>query len=150
MTDAPPAERVLSLITAILRRSAHEIRNSLNGVAVNVEVVRSRSSRPGGSGEVSAFAERAVSEVATASALMDGTLALAQEFLGAMAEGKVRAGADAGGNEGSFSITGAGPRLEGLRAAIATLAPRIGVTVETNGQAVIFTVLPESSSLPKA
>lgn len=137
-------------MTEILRRSAHEIRNSLNGVAVNVEVVRSRAARANGAGEVAAFAERAVSEVATASALMDATLALAQGFVDALSDGGVSAGKKNGAGEESFTVSGAGPRLESLGAAVSTLGPRIGARVETNAKAVIFTVLPESSSHPPA
>lgn len=140
------ADEPRALITEILRRSAHEIRNALNGVAVNVEVVRSRSAKPGATGGISEFAERAVNEVATASALMDGTLALAQAFVDAISRGEVSSGKKTAAGEMKLTLTVTGPRLEGLKAAMSTLAPRIGVRVEGTGKAVIFTVLPESSS----
>lgn len=145
MTKSSSAESQ-ALITEILRRSAHEIRNALNGVAVNVEVVRSRSAKSGSAGDTAAFAERAVTEVATASALMDGTLAVAQAFVEAVADGRVISGKKNGAGEKSFTLTAPGPRMEGLRAAMLVLAPRIGVRVESTAKAVIFTVLPDSSS----
>ncbi|HEV7839355.1 MAG TPA: hypothetical protein VGO75_14905, partial [Gemmatimonadaceae bacterium] len=56
----------------ILRRAGHELRNALSGVAVNVEVVRSRAAVAGGSAEIHSFAERASSQISEASALADG------------------------------------------------------------------------------
>jgi len=59
----------------IVDRAAHELRNSLNAVAVNLEVVRSRLQRKSPDlAAVAPFAE-------TASAAMEGVSALAEAFL---------------------------------------------------------------------
>lgn len=59
----------------IVDRGAHELRNSLNAVAVNLEVVRSRLGRkPADLAAVAPFAE-------TASTAMDGLSTLAEAFL---------------------------------------------------------------------
>ncbi len=60
-------------------RAAHEIRNPLNGVAVNLEVVRSRLAR--GSGDpasIGRFAESAASESERAAELVQALLELAR------------------------------------------------------------------------
>ena len=46
-------------INEILRRAGHELRNALNGVSVNVEVVRSRADREDSPKALKSFAERA-------------------------------------------------------------------------------------------
>ena len=52
-------------LQALADRSAHEIRGALNGVAVNLEVVRMRSDRPGGmgGGDVGRFLGNAVDQL---------------------------------------------------------------------------------------
>jgi len=66
--EAPQAVR------EIIRRAGHEIRNALNGVAVNVEVVRSRSGREGSAKDLTSFADHASAQVREASVLADGLL----------------------------------------------------------------------------
>jgi len=126
----------------MLRRAGHEIRNALNGVAVNVEVVRSRSGREGTAKELTSFAERASAQVGEASALTNGLLALVSSLLAAQAAGTLK---PAGGR-------GAGSRIElmiygessaGIVSDIERLASRIGVAVEQHGPRVILTILPE-------
>lgn len=53
----------LSVFQALADRAAHEIRGALNGVAVNLEVVRMRSERPGGAGAVGPFLGNAVDQL---------------------------------------------------------------------------------------
>src|SRR5207253_10440004 len=74
-------------IREIIRRAGHEIRNALNGVAVNVEVVRSRSgvATETSRRELTPFAERAMIQVGEASALTDGLVALVNSVLAAQA-----------------------------------------------------------------
>lgn len=50
-------------LQALADRSAHEIRGALNGVAVNLEVVRMRADRPGGMGDVGRFLGNAVDQL---------------------------------------------------------------------------------------
>ena len=72
-------------------RAAHEIRNPLNGLAVNLEVVRSRAARAGGGGggagggdlaSVGRFAESAAGELERAAELVQALLELARPMTG--------------------------------------------------------------------
>jgi hypothetical protein len=139
-TGAPDAE-ALSVLREIMRRSGHEIRNSLNGVSVNVEVVRSRSEGAKGSAEVRSFAERASREVSNASRLADATLALVDGVLKAAAAGSLRHGA---ASEIEVMIYGDGAPI--FVSNIRPLAEAIGVRVEERGPSVILKVLPEDRS----
>ena len=62
-----PAREARALWPAVLQaladRAAHEIRGALNGVAVNLEVVRMRTERPGGSAEVGPFLGNALEQL---------------------------------------------------------------------------------------
>jgi signal transduction histidine kinase len=139
-TGAPDAE-ALSVLREIMRRSGHEIRNSLNGVSVNVEVVRSRSEGAKGSAEVRSFAERASREVSNASRLADATLALVDGVLKAAAAGSLRHGA---ASEIEVMIYGDGAPT--FVSSVRPLAEAIGVRVEERGPSVILKVLPEDRS----
>jgi hypothetical protein len=132
----------------MIRRAGHELRNALSGVAVNVEVVRSRTGREGPPGELASFANRASAQVEEASALTDGLLALVSSVMAAQSAGTLK---ETGGH-------GAGSRIElmiyGDAAAavvsdIERLASRIGVSVEQHGQSVILTILREGKSHSK-
>jgi nitrogen fixation/metabolism regulation signal transduction histidine kinase len=60
-------------------RAAHEIKNPLNGLALNLEVVRSRSVRPGADGSALApFATAASSELERVLPLVEALLSLAR------------------------------------------------------------------------
>lgn len=67
--DAPPAatEAVarlwLDTLGTLAGRAAHDLRGALNGVAVNLEVVRSRLARGAEAGAVGAFAETAAAQM---------------------------------------------------------------------------------------
>jgi len=141
-TDAPQAVR------EIIRRAGHELRNALNGVAVNVEVVRSRSGRDGQAKELTSFADRASAQVGEAGALTDGLLAFVGAALAAQAAGTLKT---SGGH-------GAGSRIElliygenapAVVSDIERLASRVGVSVEQHGQSVILKILPEGKSHSK-
>lgn len=150
MTDkqARTQADALEIVREMTRRAGHEIRNALNGVAVNVEVVRSRVARQGSTTEIASFAERATSQIEEASALTEGLLALVGNVLAAEAQGTL----------GSGPGTGGGSRLElmiyGDRAAvfvsdIKRLADRIGVEVEQHAERVILTLSPEGKDHSK-
>ena len=150
MTDAPrKAKEAPEAVREIIRRAGHELRNALSGVALNVEVVRSRAAREGSGKELTSFAERASAQVEEASKLTDGLLAVVSSVLAAQAAGTLK---ELGGH-------GAGSRIElmvyGDAAAaivsdIERLASRIGVGVEQRGPSVILTILPEGKSHSKA
>lgn len=140
--EAPQAAR------EIIRRAGHEIRNALNGISLNVEVVRSRSGREGPAKELTSFADRASAQVSEASALTDGLLAFVSSVMAAQAAGTFR----------SSGVHGAGSRIElmiygdgaaGVVSDIERLASRVGVSVEQHGQSVILTILPEGKSHSK-
>lgn len=140
-TKGSPDAEALSILREIIRRSGHEIRNSLNGVSVNVEVVRSRSEGTKGSAEVRSFAERASREVSNASRLADATLALVDGVLKAAAAGSLRHGA---ASEIEVMIYGEGAPI--FVSSVGPIAEAIGVRVEERGRSVILKVLPEDRS----
>lgn len=140
-----------------MRRSGHEIRNALSGIAVNVEVVRTRIGREGTKGEVAEFADRAAREVTSATDLANAALAIADAVLVAAAKDGIRSltpdspRKDAARRSGAGGATGIevmiyGDRARGLAATVKQLVDAIGVTVEERDQSVIFRVLPEDKS----
>ncbi|MEO8910350.1 MAG: hypothetical protein ABI408_08995 [Gemmatimonadaceae bacterium] len=149
MTDggATKADAV-EIIGEITRRAGHEIRNALSGVAVNVEVVKSRASRADGPADLASFADRAALQVAVASALTDGLLGLVGSVLAAEAKGTLRAlpASEAGTR---IELTVYGDRASVILSSIRRLADAIGVTVEERAERVILTVLPEGKSHSK-
>jgi signal transduction histidine kinase len=149
VTDArPKAKEVPEAVREILRRAGHEIRNALNAVAVNVEVVRSRSLREESAKDLASFAERASAQVGEASALTDGLLALVNSMLAAQAAGTLKPGSGRGaGSRVELMIYGGSSA--GLLSDIERLAGRIGVAVEEHGPRVILTILPEGKSHSK-
>jgi hypothetical protein len=143
--NAKAKSDALEIVREITRRAGHEIRNALSGVAVNVEVVKSRAARGDGADALAPFADRAALQVGVASALTDGLLGLVGAVLAAEAAGKLR----------TVPGDGAGTRIElmvyGDRAGvilsnIERLANVVGVTVEEHGERIILTVLPEGKS----
>lgn len=137
----------LGIVREISRRAGHEIRNALNGVAVNVEVVRSRTAAAGG-GEVASFAERAALQAGLASGLVDGLLALVGSVLAAEAEGRLGWASTADGR-GQIEMAVSGDRGAAIVSDIKRLADRVGVGIEHRPESVILTVFPEGRSHPK-
>lgn len=150
MTKAPSqATEAPEAIREIIRRAGHELRNALNGIAVNVEVVRSRSGREEPPKELASFAERASAQVGEASAVTDGLLALVNSVLTAQAEGTLKS--TAGRSAGSrIELMIYGEKAAGLVSDIERLASRVGVAVEQHGPRVILRILPEGKSHSKA
>jgi hypothetical protein len=140
--EAPEAVR------EILRRAGHELRNALNGVAVNVEVVRSRADRVGTPKELASFAERASGQVGEASALADGLLAFVSSVLAAQAAGTLKTTGD-GGAGSHIELMIYGERSASTLSDIERLTSRIGVAVEEHGQRVILRVLPQGNKNSK-
>ena len=135
----------LEIVREITRRAGHEIRNALSGVAVNVEVVKSRAMRGDGADALAPFADRAALEVGVASALTDGLLGLVSSVLTAQAEGKLRTlPPDSTGSRIELMVYG--DRASVILSGIRRLADVIGVTVAEHGERVILTVLPEGKS----
>ena len=156
MTDhsARAKADALDIVREIIRRAGHEIRNALNGVAVNVEVVRSRvAQREGGSGkgataEIASFAERAGAQVGEATSLTNGLLSLVGIVLAADAQGALHSAT--GGSAGSrIELMIYGDRASVFVSDIKHLADRIGVGIEQDAKRVILTVSPEGKSHSK-
>ena len=149
MTDARSrAKEAPEAVREIIRRAGHELRNALNGVAVNVEVVRSRSAREGSAKELTAFADRASAQVGEASALTDGLIALVGSVLSAQAAGTLKStGGHGAGAAMELMIYGDG--ASSALSDIERLASRVGVGVEQHGQRVILRILPEGKSHSK-
>lgn len=142
MTDASrKAKEAPEVVREIIRRAGHELRNALSGVAVNVEVVRSRVAREGSAKELASFAERASAQVEEASKLTDGIFAVVSSILTAQAAGTLKEPAGHGaGSQIELMIYG---DAAAAVADIERLASRIGVGVEQHGKSVILTILPE-------
>jgi hypothetical protein len=146
VTDDPARAKAdaLDIVREIIRRSGHEIRNALNGVAVNVEVVKSRLAREGSAKEVVPFAERAGSQIGEASALTDGLLALVGCVLAAEAQGTLSS-APAGSGGSRLELMIYGDRASAVVSDIKRLADRIAVGVEQRAERVILTISPEGN-----
>lgn len=83
MTDGaadgvPSAERLwLDTLQSLGRPVAHEVRNALNGVSVNLEVVRARAARPDATAaSVAKYADVAAAQVESLTALTDALLSV--------------------------------------------------------------------------
>jgi hypothetical protein len=151
VTDDPARAKAdaLEIVGEIIRRAGHEIRNALSGVAVNVEVVRSRVARQGAATEIASFAERASAQIGEATALTNGLLALVRSVLAAEAKGTLRSAS--GGSGGSrIELMIYGDRASVLVSDIEHLADRIGVGIEQGAKRVILTVSPQGKSHSKA
>lgn len=77
------ADQWLATLQELARRTSHEIKNALNGVAVNLEVLRSRLERGAAQGDATAgtvapFARSASEQLDQLSALTDAFLMLAR------------------------------------------------------------------------
>lgn len=145
-TSARPDGDAISIVREIIRRSGHEIRNALNGVAVNVEVVRSRSGREGSAaGTVDAFAQRAADGAVMATELTNGALAIIDVVLAATAGGTLSAKSGYG-NASEIEVMIYGDRAAFFVSETRRLAGEIGVSVEQKEQAVILRVLPEDNT----
>lgn len=87
-TSAAPADAgVLWLATLqrALDRAAHDVKDALNGVSVNLEVVRSRASRADAAAStIAPFADAAAHQLDRLTALLDAVLALGRSERGAV------------------------------------------------------------------
>ena len=85
-TSAAPADAGVLWPAALQRalaRAAHDVKDALNGVSVNLEVVRSRASRADASAAaVAPFAEAAAQQLERLTGLLDAVLALGRSERG--------------------------------------------------------------------
>ena len=69
----------LAVVQRLMGRAAHDVKDSLNGVAVNLEVIRSRASREGApAASVAPFAEAAGQQLERLTSLLEALLAVAR------------------------------------------------------------------------
>lgn len=133
MTDAAPTPEQLwqDAVHAIGRPLAHEVRNVLNGLAVNLEVVRSRAAKPDApAAPLARFAETASEQLEVLTSLTEGLLSLVRPAgaaeLGALVErigALLRAVARPDGGDVLVVVDAATTSLEGaeLRPVVAAL-----------------------------
>jgi signal transduction histidine kinase len=85
-TSAAPADAGVLWPAALQRalgRATHDVKDALNGVSVNLEVIRSRASRPDApASAVAPFAEAAAQQLERLTALLDAVLALGRSERG--------------------------------------------------------------------
>ena len=141
VTKRGPDSRVPELLAIISRRASHEVRNALNGVAVNVEVVRSRLARTDSDvAELLTFAERASTESDAAASLATG-LADLTRLLGRAVTGDGKAViTEASGGSTTLRVPICSSDDNEVSQDLKSLAARMGVAIRLDGPAVIFTV----------
>ena len=146
MTDTDPGQ--LDVARELLRRAGHELRNALSGVAVNLEVVRSRAARDGSAADIQSFAERAASQISEASSLADGVLALTRAMLLSEVDKTPKKPASHGAGS-QLELMIYGEAADSILSDIKRLASRIDVQVEEHRQRVILKVYPQGTSHSK-
>lgn len=139
-TKANQAATVSEMLAVISRRASHEVRNALNAVGVNVEVVRSRMNRPEADlAELRTFAERAAKESDLAAALTTGLADLTRLLArAATGEGESTVRNSSGATTVVVPICSSDDNE--VSAGLKSLAARMGVTIKLDGPTVIFTV----------
>lgn len=133
-------QQASELLAVISRRASHEVRNALNAAAINVEVVRSRLSRPDPDlKELQTFAERASRESDAAAALSTGLSDLARVLaMAATGDGKPKVTKAAGSSTVLLPLCAADD--QDVSNDLKALAERMGITIKLDRSTVIFTV----------
>jgi hypothetical protein len=128
----------------VARRSVHESRNALNGLAVNLEVVRSRLARSGDK-DLLAFAEHAAAQGETSIQITEGLGALLSLIVGSVDEsGVLRCSASESPATLRFELE---PGVaERVGPALTVLGKAAGFTAETSGAHTIILSFPELGS----
>ena len=147
MTDIGPGATsdCVPQLRNVARRSVHESRNALNGLVVNLEVVRSRLARSGDYEDLLAFAEHAVAQGETSVQITEGIGALLSLILGSVDGSRVlRCSTSASPATLRFELE-AGV-AERVVPALALLGKTVGFTVETSGAEAVILSFPEQSS----
>ncbi|HEX2693438.1 MAG TPA: hypothetical protein VHL12_05235 [Gemmatimonadaceae bacterium] len=138
----------IGLVRELTRNAGHEIRNALNGVAVNVEVVRSRISRDADKKDLVPFAERAMAQVGVANTLTESLFAFVGCVLAAQARGTLRSVAGSSGRT-QLELMIYGDNAEANVSAIKRFGELTGVGVEQRNGRVILSLSSEGRSHSK-
>ena len=147
MTDSSPAGSAdwLPRLRDLTRRSAHETRNALNGLVVNLEVVRSRLARSGGDDTILPFAEQAASQAEESVKLSEAVGALLALITGAIdTDGRLRCARTTAASP-AFRFEVDSGTAERVLPGLQTLGKAVGFGAETRGGAVILS-FPQTSS----
>ena len=146
MIDSGTAERPdwLPQLRGLVRGSAHETRNALNGLVVNLEVVRSRLARNGGEETLLAFAEQASAQAEETVRLNEAVASLLQMVAASIGEnGELRCERTMGSEPTlhfEMDVSTAERILPGLR----TLGKALGFDARRRDGAVILS-FPQTS-----
>jgi len=129
----------------VARRSVHESRNALNGLVVNLEVVRSRLARSGDDEELLAFAEHAAAQGEASVQITEGLGALLSLILGSVdGSGVLRCSTSASPATLRFELD---PGVaERVVPALMLLGKVAGFTAETSGAETVILSFPELGS----
>ncbi len=142
MTDPTPEQKLwVPVLRKVARASGHELRNALNSVVVNLEVVRSRSES--GNPAVQPFIAQAVQQSEESARLAESTIALLNLVVSAVSDDPdVRF--DSVGSRGVRIECEAGDSDRVVRA-LEPMTLRSAFSAGTDGSAVILTI-PDTSS----
>jgi hypothetical protein len=129
----------------VARRSVHESRNALNGLVVNLEVVRSRLARSGDPEDLLAFAEHAAAQGEASVQITEGLGALLSLILGSVdASGVLRCTTSASPATLRFELE---PGVaERVVPTLTLLGKTAGFTAETSDSHTVILSFPERGS----
>ena len=134
----------LPQLRGLVRGSAHETRNALNGLVVNLEVVRSRLARNGGEESLLAFAEQASAQAEESVRLSEAAASLLQMVAGSIGEnGELRC-ARTMGSEPALHFELDASTAERVLPGLRTLGKALGFDARTRDGAVILS-FPQTS-----
>ena len=117
------------------RASGHELRNALNGLVVNLEVVRARSSNLDDAAR--SFLQQSIDQADQTSRLAEGAIALLNVLVGAI---------DGAGNLKAKFVAPrsveieAGPEAERVARYLSTLSERTSFAADVSGGTVILSI----------
>ena len=132
--------QISDALAVVARRASHEVRNALNAVAVNIEVVRSRLAKTDADPrELQSFAERASRESDAAASLANG-LADLTRLLARAATAQGVATIKKNADSTTIAVPVCSSDDNEVTHDLKALAARMGVTVSMDSSTVIFTV----------
>jgi hypothetical protein len=136
----------LPRLREVIRGSTHEMRNALNGLVVNLEVVRSRLARSGDGEGLLSFAEQSAAQAEEAVRLNEGVGALLSLMAGSVdGNGQLRCASVTGASSG-IRFDADSSTAERVLPAIRSLGMAVGFSAETHDGAVILTFRQKSSA----
>ena len=136
MTEAgPPGAEAADALGKIARASGHELRNTLNALVVNLEVVRARTA---GDATVAPFVAQAIEQSEASVRLAEGTVSLLALVASAVSDSPgTRVHSD---GRGSVTIAASAAEGERVIQSLRSLAERASISAEYRDAAVILTV----------